>query len=292
MRLVFVVIFVVFLMAYPASATTVSTDYTLVLQDNSLQETIRMDISQVTSSISRVTYELNDDFTVKSAANCDCSIRSRTLTCDLTSQVDVGGSTSITVTMLLDDIRGRGYVTGTENGELFRFKIAPQILSDMSIKVVLPTRSTLVKWGQEPVIYPSDGVVGTDGQNITVSWDMPAASPGSAVNLLVEYSPPYDSSVFIPLIAAVSVVLIAGIALALQHKKSMRYEIVTKLLREDEQIIVDMLKDAGGAMRQKEIEAKTGFSGPKVSKLVRRLEQDGVVEKIPKGRENIVTLQI
>jgi len=58
----------------------------------------------------------------------------------------------------------------------------------------------------------------------------------------------------------------------------------------EEEIIINLLKASGGRMRQSAIAEKCGFSRSKTSKLLKRLEQEGKIERKTKGREKIVSL--
>ncbi|MBC7114008.1 MAG: hypothetical protein PWR09_682 [Archaeoglobi archaeon] len=59
----------------------------------------------------------------------------------------------------------------------------------------------------------------------------------------------------------------------------------------DEEVIIELLKDGGGEMLQSEIVRRTGFSKSKVSVLISRLQKEGKVEKVMKGRENLIRLR-
>ena len=61
-------------------------------------------------------------------------------------------------------------------------------------------------------------------------------------------------------------------------------------LRSDEELVVDLLEDHGGRMKQVDIVDGTEWSKSKVSMLLSEMEDDGVVSKLRVGRENIVSL--
>ncbi|MBN3037125.1 MAG: hypothetical protein JW834_01625, partial [Candidatus Diapherotrites archaeon] len=73
----------------------------------------------------------------------------------------------------------------------------------------------------------------------------------------------------------------------LKHSKE-----VTSSLRGSELEVMEVLRAAGGTMRQTGLERALGWPGPKVSKVLRRLEESEVVKRKPKGRENEVRLLI
>lgn len=63
-------------------------------------------------------------------------------------------------------------------------------------------------------------------------------------------------------------------------------------LRADEELIIRLLREAGGIMSQSDIKKKTGFSKAKTSMVLKSLYQKGLIEKTRKGREQIISLKI
>ena len=61
-------------------------------------------------------------------------------------------------------------------------------------------------------------------------------------------------------------------------------------LRSDEELVVELLEDHGGRMKQVDIVDGTEWSKSKVSMLLSDMEEDGLISKLRVGRENIVSL--
>ncbi|MCL7474476.1 MAG: hypothetical protein SCH39_11860 [Methanosarcinales archaeon] len=61
-------------------------------------------------------------------------------------------------------------------------------------------------------------------------------------------------------------------------------------LESDEDIIISMLKERGGAMMQSSIVNNSGFSKSKTSSLLNKMAEDGAIQRVRKGRENLVRL--
>lgn len=57
----------------------------------------------------------------------------------------------------------------------------------------------------------------------------------------------------------------------------------------DEDRIQQLLDENGGRLHQSEIVSKTGWSKSKVSRLLSRMEENGLITKISVGRENLIT---
>ncbi|KAB1196359.1 MULTISPECIES: MarR family transcriptional regulator [Haloferax] len=58
----------------------------------------------------------------------------------------------------------------------------------------------------------------------------------------------------------------------------------------DEDRVRTLLREAGGRVRQKDVVAELDWSKSKVSRVLSRMEDDGTVEKLRLGRENVVEL--
>ncbi|MCK4928171.1 MAG: LPXTG cell wall anchor domain-containing protein [Methanosarcinales archaeon] len=61
-------------------------------------------------------------------------------------------------------------------------------------------------------------------------------------------------------------------------------------LESDEDIIISMLKESGGAMMQSGIVKNSGFSKSKTSALLNKMAEDGLIQRVKKGRENLIRL--
>lgn len=58
----------------------------------------------------------------------------------------------------------------------------------------------------------------------------------------------------------------------------------------DQEVIVDILEEHGGRMKQAKIVDVTDWSKSKVSMLLSEMEDDGDISKLRVGRENIISL--
>ncbi|WP_247729765.1 helix-turn-helix transcriptional regulator [Halovivax limisalsi] len=61
-------------------------------------------------------------------------------------------------------------------------------------------------------------------------------------------------------------------------------------LLSDEERVTHMLEQNGGRMKQAAIVKETGWSNAKVSQLLSQMDEDGEIEKLRIGRENLITL--
>lgn len=63
-------------------------------------------------------------------------------------------------------------------------------------------------------------------------------------------------------------------------------------LDDDEQFVVDLLREHDGQLPQSRIVDASDWSKSKVSRLLSRMEGEGYVEKIAVGRRNLVVLDV
>jgi hypothetical protein len=61
-------------------------------------------------------------------------------------------------------------------------------------------------------------------------------------------------------------------------------------VRTDADQVMDILHEEGGRIYQRELVDRTEWSASKVSRLLSTMEDDGLVEKVRIGRENVVTV--
>ncbi|WP_425601058.1 helix-turn-helix transcriptional regulator [Halosolutus halophilus] len=70
----------------------------------------------------------------------------------------------------------------------------------------------------------------------------------------------------------------------------LEFEEIDPELLSDEERVHRMLKRNGGRMKQASIVKETGWSNAKVSQLLSQMDDDGEIEKLRIGRENLITL--
>ncbi len=101
-------------------------------------------------------------------------------------------------------------------------------------------------------------------------------------------------STFLVVWVAISVIGVVAIIIAggITYKKKREKKIIEQaILKTDEEKILEILKDAGGVLYQSDIIEKTGFSKSKTSALLNSLKENGRIEKVMKGRKNLIRLK-
>jgi len=94
-------------------------------------------------------------------------------------------------------------------------------------------------------------------------------------------------------ISFVSILVGASIVVMFQWKISkMQIERVLKILPYDERVVIKILLENNNSIEQNKLVAFSGFKKVKISRILQRLEQRGVVEKKSIGNTNLVLLRV
>lgn len=82
----------------------------------------------------------------------------------------------------------------------------------------------------------------------------------------------------------------AGQTFAYVEESDERTETIDPELLSDEERVLRLLRRNGGRMKQGSIVSETGWSNAKVSQLLSQMAEDGEIDKLRIGRENLITL--
>jgi len=74
------------------------------------------------------------------------------------------------------------------------------------------------------------------------------------------------------------------------QKMKIQKEKPKKQYVDDKKLIIDTIRKHGGTIAQKELSDLTGFSKAKVSILLNEMKEEGIIRKMFRGRENLITL--
>ncbi|MFC1723093.1 helix-turn-helix transcriptional regulator [Nanoarchaeota archaeon] len=184
----------------------------------------------------------------------------------------------------------------------------PFDVEKLSVKASLPSGARLLEpVGNRPVstIFPKPDQLGTDGLNIDIRWEFEDVEKGEDVPILVKFMIPENGwawwLVGFLLLAVLGLVFIVfGQRKDGGKEKSEKPEVVEKVvvksdyedhLKEDEQQIVQILKDREGRCEQGTLRVITGFSKAKLSGLLKEMDERKLVHKEKRGKKNLVFLK-
>jgi hypothetical protein len=163
---------------------------------------------------------------------------------------------------------------------------APLDLARMSLKVVLPDGTALAK---DTPYMPFDASNYTDGRNIFVYWSRENVVSGEVFTAQVSYVKfSQDQGLLIAGIFAFVALAAIG-AMVFRRKFSMN--MVLPVLRPDEKIVMERIMQHKSGVNQKLVVQESGYSKAKVSKVLKSLEERGVLKLERIGRSNKIFLE-
>lgn len=182
------------------------------------------------------------------------------------------GISKVSFTLLFDDMVAH-------DGSLRILRTSFTAADVLRVKLKLPEGHMLAQTAPQTV--PPTHNISTDGRSILLVWEF----KDQDADIAVFYQAPENSYLIIGII--VVLVILVGIGAWLYYTKKMR-SVISETLSDDEHALVEELR--AGTSIQKEAAAKLGFSKSKISKIVRRLEEKGLVDKQPHFKTNRLKL--
>jgi len=141
---------------------------------------------------------------------------------------------------------------------------------------------------------PFTNSTSTDGRKITVIWRFVDAGK-TPLSFQVFYEPAIEQSpVFVvpPLrvLLFLGIIFGGGIVLIVLKRRKKTQEVILSVLDQYEKGIISSIEKSGGTVNQKKIVQDTNLSKAKVSRVISKLVERGLVEVERRGRTNIVRL--
>ncbi|NHJ40421.1 MAG: winged helix DNA-binding protein, partial [Asgard group archaeon] len=170
--------------------------------------------------------------------------------------------------------------------------------------VYLPLNYGLIDEPSPRPYYPEPNKVYTRDNILVVEWEINDVDIGFEYFYTVRYIEiePYDSTIvyIIPNIIYfyISLAFIGGILISTsifffivrRKYQPVKQKLVSTLLSESEQAVIQAINDEGGIAIQRRICERTGYSKSKVSQILLKLEEKDILKRERWGRTNRVTI--
>lgn len=189
-------------------------------------------------------------------------------------------------------------VKRSDNVSLFKqdFNI-PLNTKTIFLKTTLPEGMVLIEKSTlfQPYL-PVDGEKGSDGRRIFVTWRRENLKLGENFNIQIAYESTTDNySQLITfftgsLIGLIIIILLMGGGIWYFIKKRKGIQILLPVLKKDEKIIIETLMKYKGKTNQRILVNESNYSKAKVSKVLKSLEERGLIKLERIGRTNKVYL--
>lgn len=184
----------------------------------------------------------------------------------------------------------------------FGFEVFHYYPSDQfNLEVVLPVGGKLLEDETQKSVAPTPNKIFTEDSLVKVRWVISDVEQDVEDYFLIRFQIASNcllqeesgSPVLYIILAFFGGLLIGGVGTFFVYKKlrqSGETELVSSLLSKSERSIIKAINADNGISTQKRICEKTGFSKSKVSQILSKLEEKGVLERERWGRTNKVTL--
>jgi uncharacterized membrane protein len=176
------------------------------------------------------------------------------------------------------------------DGDDFLYDFMPAFdIEQLVLLVVIPEKAQLEEsLNDGGSIYPRPTRALTDGKRMTFIWEREGVHEGDELALYAKLE--RDSHGFVAGVALAITVLVSGVVYLIVRRRPSAH--IDKHLKEDEQIIINVLKQREGRkIEQGTLRVVTGFSKASLSRLLSELEARNVVHKEKRGKKNVVWLK-
>lgn len=185
------------------------------------------------------------------------------------------GVNELSFGLIYDDLVDRA-----GSGRVLRLGFIFPGVETLNIRVFLPVGFHV---SPDPSVSPPPASISSDGQRIFLDWEFVNVED---TTIFLFYEGEKDDFVFFLVLFLVFVVVMLG-GLFFYKRKS--WESVRGILSGDENNVLDQINS--GVLKQKDIARNLGFSKSKMSKVVRKLEEKGLVERTPHFKTNILKIK-
>lgn len=236
------------------------------------------------------TKDVSDVNATLDGEDLECEIRSITLGSEIRCDTDRRVNFTVDLSYTAENL-----VETQGDAKIFQYQHPIyRPTQEYSLEVMLPEGSALMdeENDSQQVVSPLGGETNTNGRRISVIWSQ-APDLGETLSFYILYEDfapseepapqSYQELVFIVL----GLIAIGGLAFLIRRKIKMKYsEEEFPELSDDEEKIIELLKENDGEYLQKDVVEELDYSKAKISGIVSDLVEKEVVEKEKEGRSN------
>lgn len=166
------------------------------------------------------------------------------------------------------------------------------VVVKIPLGAVIADEASLEYTGLKP-FYPENGIKGSDGRRIFVEWIFENPKLGETIRISTIYEKilkEENINIYLILISAIilSFIIISLILIFVRRRKDVSK--VLPILNEAERAIMEVILKSPEVLDQRKIVKATGFSKAKVSRVLKDLEERGLIKREKIGRATKVRL--
>ncbi len=184
------------------------------------------------------------------------------------------------------------FVRKVDTKNLFSIDLSlSQQIDDAVANVKLPEGYALTNTSIIPAISPMASSIVSDGRRIIVNWNAANLTAANSFKFQTLYEPIRSqfSIVFISVIL-LSFSGLGGLGFFFYRRVKKPKEVILSVLDDFERKVIEVISIAGGEINQRKVVQETNLSKAKVSRVVKRLQERGLVGVTRLGRTNKLKL--
>lgn len=216
-----------------------------------------------------------------------CAVQSGTLETNVVCNIETSNKTNVIITYDSDQKVGKNnYYLFTDS---FKFN---NDVNAIPILIKLPEGTGL----REPIensYSPANALIGSDGRKTLINWQISDLKKGGRIDLSIAYERIGEEIIIsgFPFQVATMIIILIFVSIGVFYQfywKNKNMKIILPILKKDEKKIFDTIIKNGSGVNQKIIVDNSGYSKAKVSKVLKSLEERGVLKLERIGRKNKV----
>ena len=186
-------------------------------------------------------------------------------------------------------------------GKSYLFETASKTPLDsnkMRLKIKLQEGFVLSEKEGIPSFSPETGTQSSDGRRIYVFWEKENVKKGEGITANVVFESlqkpepkEIDSGIFVILGVLVVIIALLVVGILFYKKSHTGMKPAIQVLKDDERKVVEILQNRQGQAKQRDIQADGDFSKATLSRLIKNLEERGVITTERMGRTNKIYLK-
>jgi uncharacterized membrane protein len=270
------------LLAYPSTAQEF---HTYSIHADIIDEVVNEEVEINFSEISELTYVVD--------GNID-RVRPTSKEGDITYSVEKGPQSYIVVSnlsgkkhlKLLFETNSPLLRKDGDSEALFKLRF-PVDVDEFSLTVVLPDHALPVSTEDGYSIFPTPNRQFIEGDRYHILWERNGLKSGDEITYSIVYVLPKRS--YFPYL--ISLVILLGALYSIYYLKKRKKDLFLKGLSKDERKVIELLFEQKEAY-QGAIREKMGFSKVKMTRVVQKLEEKGLIQIEKLGKRNKLFLKI
>ena len=166
-----------------------------------------------------------------------------------------------------------------------------QSIDQATASVKLPEGYALTNTSLIPATFPSASSIVSDGRRIIVNWDVANLTEEHPFKFQTLYEP-VKSQFPLALVSVgiLSFLALGGVGFFFYRRVKKPKEVILSVLDDFERRVIEVITTAGGEINQRKVVQETNLSKAKVSRVVKRLHERGLLEVTRLGRTNKLKL--